>query len=65
MISPARNKINDMSMWLGTEAPAYAIIAKAIEDIEILDQSGNELAGEWMKAFNLVHATMKKALELG
>lgn len=63
MISPARSKLNDMGMWLGAEATSYVKIALVVEDIEKLDHRGDERAEEWIKAFNLVHATMKRALE--
>lgn len=63
MKSPARNKLNDMGMWLGGEATSYVKIALVVEDIEELDHAGDERAEEWIKAFNLVHATMKRALE--
>lgn len=65
MISPARNKLNDLGMWLGEEATSYIKIALVVEDIEKLDHQGDERAEEWIKAFNLVHATMKRVLERG
>lgn len=63
MTSPARSKLNDMGTWLGAEGTSYITITWAVLGIEELDHAGDERAEEWIKAFNLVHTTMKRALE--